>query len=47
MPSHDLTRFYALIPIFAVLAVLMPQAFLAVTGSIGAAEALMRLTGRR
>lgn len=47
LPSHDMTRFYALIPALAVLAFLMPTVFAAVTTAIGAAEAISRLTGGR
>ena len=47
LPSHDMTRFYALIPFLVVLFVLMPQAFVAVTSAIGAVETLARLQGRR
>jgi hypothetical protein len=36
VPSHDLTRFYALIPALAVLAFLMPTVFVAITTAIGA-----------
>ena len=46
MPSHA-PNYYVLIPLLAILAVLAPQVFLAVTGAISAVEALARLTGRR
>lgn len=47
VPSHDPRPFYALIPLLSILAITMPQAFLAVTGSISAVEALARLSERR
>lgn len=47
LPSHDMTRFYALIPAFAVLFALSPAAFAAVTGAISTVEALSRWHGRR
>jgi hypothetical protein len=46
-PGHELTRFYALIPILAALYALNQPAFTAVTAALAAVEALIRLKGSR
>jgi hypothetical protein len=45
--GHRPILFYALIPLFTVLAFLLPQLFAALTAGIGLAEVLTRLLGRR
>ena len=43
MPGHDLTRFYALLPVLAILAVLQPTAFQAVAAALGMLAAIRQL----
>jgi hypothetical protein len=43
VPSHDLTRFYALIPLLAILAALNPPAFTAVAAAAGLLASLNQL----
>jgi hypothetical protein len=42
-PSHDLTRFYALLPLLTILALLQPTAFTAVANTVGMLAAIRQL----
>jgi hypothetical protein len=43
LPGHDLTRYYLLLPLLAVLAVLQPTAFTAVANAVGMLAAIRQL----
>ena len=43
VPGHDLTRFYALLPLLAVLAAIDPAAFQAVAEALGMLAAIRQL----